>query len=58
MDKVQLLEYRDKEAVHIYELDGFKEYFYGYMVYRTGILNKFKLLYHSPGMILRTPEIG
>lgn len=58
MDKVKLLEYRDKEAVHIYELDGFKEYFYGYMVYRTGILDKFKLLYHSPGMILRTPEIG
>ena len=57
-DKVQLLEYRDKEEVHVYELGGFKEYFYGYMVYKTGILNKFKLLYHSPGMILRTPEIN
>jgi len=55
-DKVKLLEYRDKEAVHVYELDGFKEYFYGYMVYRTGILDKFKLLYHSHGMVLRTPE--
>jgi len=55
-DKVKLLRYRDKEAAHVYELDGFKEYFYGYMVYRTGILNKFKLLYLSPGMILRTPE--
>ena len=55
-DKVKLLRYRDKEAAHVYELDGFKEYFYGYMVYRTGILDKFKLLYLSPGMILRTPE--
>lgn len=55
-DKVKLLRYRDKEAAHVYELDDFKEYFYGYMVYRTGILNKFKLLYLSPGMILRTPE--
>jgi len=55
-DKVKLLEYRDKETVHVYELDGFKEYFYGYMVYRTGVLDKFKLLYHSPGMVLRTPE--
>lgn len=55
-DKVKLLEYREKEAVHICELDGFKEYFYGYMVYRTGVLDKFKLLYHSPGMVLRTPE--
>ncbi len=56
-DKIKLLRYRDKEATHVYELDGFKEYFYGYMVYRTGILDKFKLIYHPPGMILRTPEI-
>lgn len=57
-DKVKLLRYRDKEAAHVYELDGFKEYFYGYMVNRTGIIDKFKLLYLSPGMILRTPEIN
>jgi len=57
-DKVKLLRYRDKEAAHVYELDGFKEYFYGYMVYRTGMLNKFRLLYLSPGMILRSPEVG
>lgn len=56
-DKVKLLRYRDKEAAHVYELDGFVEYFYGYMVNRTGILSKFKLLYLSPGMILRTPEV-
>lgn len=56
-DKVKLLRYRDKEAAHVYELEGFKEYFYGYMVNRTGIIDKFKLLYLSPGMILRTPEI-
>ncbi|MDD3363682.1 MAG: nucleoside kinase, partial [Syntrophomonas sp.] len=55
-DKVKLLEYRDKVNVHIYELDGFKEYFYGYMVYRTGMLEKFKLLNYPPGMVLRTPE--
>ncbi|MEA4924108.1 MAG: nucleoside kinase [Syntrophomonadaceae bacterium] len=57
-DKVKLLRYRDKEAAHVYELDGFIEYFYGYMVNRTGVLGKFKLLYLSPGMILRTPEVG
>ncbi|MDD4802289.1 MAG: nucleoside kinase [Syntrophomonas sp.] len=55
-DKVKLMRYRDKEAAHVYELDGFIEYFYGYMVYRTGILNRFKLLYLSGGIILRTPE--
>lgn len=56
-DKVKLMRYRDKEAAHVYELDGFVEYFYGYMVNRTGILGKFRLLYHSPGMVLRTPEV-
>jgi uridine kinase len=56
VDKVKLLQYRDKKETHVYELDGFKEYFYGYMVYRTGILDKFKLLNYPPGMVLRTPE--
>ena len=56
-DKVQLMRYRDKEAAHVYELDGYVEYPYGYMTNRTGILGKFRLLYHSPGMVLRTPEI-
>ncbi|NLN88135.1 MAG: nucleoside kinase [Syntrophomonadaceae bacterium] len=56
-DKVQLMRYRDKEAAHVYELDGYVEYPYGYMANRTGILGKFRLLYHSPGMVLRTPEI-
>ncbi|NLV20500.1 MAG: nucleoside kinase [Syntrophomonadaceae bacterium] len=55
-DTVKILENRDKEEVHIYELDGFYEYFYGYMVNHTGILDKFKLLYYPPGMILQTPE--
>jgi len=55
-DTVKILEYRDKKDVHIYELDGFYEYFYGYMVNHTGMLNKIKLLYYSPGMILQTPE--
>ena len=57
-DTVKILENRDKEAVHVYELDGFYEYFYDYMVNRTGLINKFKLLYYPPGMILQTPEPG
>jgi uridine kinase len=56
IDKMKLLEYRDKVNAHIYEMDGFREYSYGYMVYRTGMLDKFKLLNYPPGMVLRTPE--
>jgi len=56
MDKVKLLEFRDKGHVHIYELDGFYEYFYGYMLPSTGILSEFRLLNYPPGLILQTPE--
>jgi len=55
-DTVKILAHRDKEEVHIYELDGFYEYFYGYMVSHTGVLNKFKLIYYPPGLVLQTPE--
>jgi uridine kinase len=56
MDKVKLLEFRDKHHVHIYELDGFYEYFYGYMMPHTGLINCFRLLNYPPGLILQTPE--
>lgn len=55
-DTVKILEYRNKAHVHVYELDGFYEYFYGYMVSHTGLLNKFKLINYAPGMVLQTPE--
>lgn len=56
IDKVKLLEFRDKGQVHIYELDGFYEYFYGYMLPSTGMLSDFRLLNYPPGLILQTPE--
>lgn len=56
-DKFKLLEYRDKESVHVFELDGFYEYFYDYMVNRTGIIKQFRLIQYSPGMVLQTPEV-
>ena len=55
-DKVNLLEVREKPIVHVYELEGWYEYFYGYMVPRTGMINNFKLINYPPGIILQTPE--
>lgn len=55
-DTINILEYRDKDKVHIYELEGFYEYFYGYMVNHTSILSKFALINYYPGMVLQTPE--
>ena len=54
-DTVSILQYRDKDKVHVYELEGFYEYFYGYMVNHTALLSKFNLLNYCPGMVLQTP---
>ena len=56
-DKVKLMEYRDRELVHVHELDGFYEYFYDYMLPSTGMVATFRLLHYSPGFIVQTPEV-
>ena len=43
-DKVHLLKYRRSSAVNIYRIEGFEDYFYGYMAYSTGILKYFDLI--------------
>lgn len=58
LDKVGLLEYRNQAQVHIYELDGYHEYFYGYMLPNTSTLNRFRLRNYPPGLILQTPEVA
>ncbi|MEN6479867.1 MAG: nucleoside kinase [Anaerolineales bacterium] len=52
-DKVRLLAYREASEVAVYRLRGVLDYFYGYMVPRTGMLNGFELTDYAPGMILR-----
>jgi uridine kinase len=55
-DKVRVLKYRKDATVNIYELDGMKDYFYGYMLPSTGFLNWFKLNFYLPGIILQFPN--
>lgn len=56
-DKVDLLTTRDKSFIHVYELDGFYEYFYGFMLPNTGMVDKFRLISYNYGLILQTPEM-
>jgi uridine kinase len=55
-DKVRLLRFRNKAEVHVYEMDRFYEYFYGYMLPHTGYIQMFRLLSYAAGLILQTPE--
>ncbi len=56
-DKVRLLRYRRKPYLTLYELDGQRDYHYGYMVPRTGYLRWFTLEpADGQGFLLRFPE--
>ena len=56
-DKVRLLRYRRKPYLTLYELDGQRDYHYGYMVPRTGYLRWFALgPGDAQGFLLRFPE--
>jgi uridine kinase len=57
MDKVRLLNYRAKDHLVLYTLDGHMDYHHGYMVPSTGYLHWFGLrLEADQGFILRYPR--
>ena len=54
-DKLGTLKYR-KESVNVYEVNGYKNYMYSYMVPSTGYLKNFKLRLYYPGFIIQFPR--
>ncbi|MBO6214443.1 MAG: nucleoside kinase, partial [Lachnospiraceae bacterium] len=54
--KGSLLKYRSSSNINIYELDGFMDYFYGYMVPSTGYLKYFDLAKFGDGFVLLFPS--
>lgn len=55
-DKVKLFKYRKSSTINVYELDGFYDYYYGYMLPRTGYVQYFEVLPYENGLILNLPE--
>lgn len=55
-DKKKLFEYRRVSKVNIYTLDGFEDYYYGYMPPSTGILLYFSLQPYGKGFMLNLPN--
>ncbi len=53
--KAQLLSFRVNSHVNIYSLDGFVNYFYGYMVPNTSYIKCFGLELFENGFVLRLP---
>ena len=54
-DKVRLLHFRMSSRTNLYEIDGYSDYFYGYMAHSTGCLDHFELVRYGEGFILRYP---
>ncbi len=55
-DKLRLLKYRRKPYLVLYQLGSHRDYHHGYMVPKTGLLNKFKLIPRGNGFILQYPR--
>ena len=53
--KARLLSFRINSHVNVYELDGFTDYFYGYMAPDTGYIRCFRLELFEDGFVLRLP---
>ncbi|WP_366140480.1 nucleoside kinase [Oscillibacter sp.] len=53
--KAQLLSFRINSRVNVYSLDGFVDYFYGYMVPDTSYVKCFGLELFENGFVLRLP---
>lgn len=54
--KEKLFRYRRGSRMNLYELDGYKEYFYGYMVPTTECLKYFELEAYEDGFLLKMPS--
>lgn len=55
-DKVNLFKYRGSSSVNVYSLDGYKDYYYGYMLPSTGYVKHFDLQKYEDGFVLILPQ--
>jgi uridine kinase len=55
-DKEKLFHYRRVSKANIYNLDGFEDYYYGYMPASTGIVKYFDLMEYDEGFLLLLPN--
>lgn len=56
MDKTSLFKYRGSSSVNVYNLDGYYDYYYGYMLPSTGYIKCFDIQLYNEGFILILPR--
>lgn len=55
-DKTKLFRYRRGSTVNIYEMDGYFDYYYGYMLPNAGYVKWFDLIPYDEGFMLLLPN--
>lgn len=55
-EKQRIFRFRRESQTNIYRLDGYDNYFYGYMAPSTGSIGTFLVSCYQDGMILQTPK--
>jgi uridine kinase len=55
-DKERLFRTRIASRVNIYSLDGYEDYYYGFMAHDASFLQLFELIPYSDGLILNLPK--
>ncbi|MCR5256485.1 MAG: nucleoside kinase [Acetatifactor sp.] len=57
-DKVNLFKYRRSSSVNVYEVEGFYDYYYGYMLPNAGYVKWFDVINYGGGFVLVLPSAG
>lgn len=55
-DKEKLFRTRIASRVNVYSLDGYEDYFYGFMAYDTSYVGAFSLIPYEGGILLNLPK--
>lgn len=55
-DKVKLFRYRRSSLVNVYCMDGYYDYYYGYMLPNAGYVPYFNLITYDDGMMMLLPD--
>lgn len=55
-DKVNLLKYRRSSQINVYNIEGFYDYFYGYMLPNTSYVKYYLIEKHRDGIMLTLPS--
>ncbi|MBO4310442.1 MAG: nucleoside kinase [Lachnospiraceae bacterium] len=55
-DKLKLCKYRKSSVINLYDLDGYIDYYYGYMLPNCGYVKYFEVLPFRDGLILNMPR--